>query len=399
MKNSLTFGALCAAVALLGAVAPVRADEAEKPFTLQERRAVLLPQPTGNGYDDLISAYLARDSDAASPAMMLDDETPEEKQQQRRVAIESNAETLRLVRRALGRGIALPTTASGVGSYGGIIRRLWALLEVEGDFYANAGDVGRAATVYLDGMELGAVAASGGNWLDHLGTSSVQKYGRADIEKLAPQLNAAQLRASAQRLRAVEARRPPILSLWRAEKQRGLTDLRFYLTDFNRKSLKKFGFSRAQTDELLRLGREKILAQTNERYDEIMRRTQWPFALRVSEPLLATNPFTESVAALPHKLEQSYRYYRASNLLLADALELRAVKLETGAYPETFDASVDPFGTDEFRADSPLIYRRAGESYALYSVGPNGKDENATPIAKGALTELLPGGDIVAPIL
>jgi hypothetical protein len=63
------------------------------------------------------------------------------------------------------------------------------------------------------------------------------------------------------------------------------------------------------------------------------------------------------------------------NRLLHAALELCALKLESGAYPPTFAAPIDPFSDNQ-----PLIYKRDGDKYQLYSVGPDGKDNNAAPI-------------------
>ena len=96
-----------------------------------------------------------------------------------------------------------------------------------------------------------------------------------------------------------------------------------------------------------------------------------------------------------------------SNRLLAAALRLRAIKLESGVYPETFEAGIDPFSPTL----APLIYQREGESYVSYSVGPDGKDDNGTEIqtqvtdqktgAKSVSNRLQPEsfGDIVAPVL
>lgn len=65
------------------------------------------------------------------------------------------------------------------------------------------------------------------------------------------------------------------------------------------------------------------------------------------------------------------------------ALALQAWRAEHGAYPERLDALVpgllatvpaDPFGT------GPLRYRRAGDTYVLWSVGPDRRDDGGRAI-------------------
>lgn len=68
-----------------------------------------------------------------------------------------------------------------------------------------------------------------------------------------------------------------------------------------------------------------------------------------------------------------FRFERnlVTNRLFQGALELRALKLETGTYPTTFNAPLDPFSDGK-----PLVYRRDGATYRLYSIGPDGKDDD-----------------------
>ena len=65
------------------------------------------------------------------------------------------------------------------------------------------------------------------------------------------------------------------------------------------------------------------------------------------------------------------------------ALALRAYKLEHNVYPTKLQELVpnylkqvpaDPFGGEALR------YKRAGNSYVLWSIGPDGIDDGGTPI-------------------
>jgi hypothetical protein len=59
--------------------------------------------------------------------------------------------------------------------------------------------------------------------------------------------------------------------------------------------------------------------------------------------------------------------------LVRVSLRLRLYFLEKGEFPERLDVLTD-IPRDRF-VDKPLIYRREGKGYVLYSVGPNGVDD------------------------
>lgn len=70
-------------------------------------------------------------------------------------------------------------------------------------------------------------------------------------------------------------------------------------------------------------------------------------------------------------------------LLLTQAA-LHAHHLEKGAYPDTLQELVPNFLTnaalDPFDVQKPLRYHRVGDSYLLYSIGPDGVDNKGAPI-------------------
>jgi hypothetical protein len=72
------------------------------------------------------------------------------------------------------------------------------------------------------------------------------------------------------------------------------------------------------------------------------------------------------------------------------ATQLRAWKVQRGSYPDTLDAltTTAPLPLDTFSGEA-YRYRREGEGFVLYSVGPDGKDDG------GANAEKRVEGDIV----
>jgi hypothetical protein len=74
------------------------------------------------------------------------------------------------------------------------------------------------------------------------------------------------------------------------------------------------------------------------------------------------------------------------------ALALAAYRAEHAEYPDTLDqlvpTDIETVPRDRFTA-GPLVYRRTGEGYLLYSVGPNGQDDGGR-----GQTEQLAGDDV-----
>lgn len=81
-------------------------------------------------------------------------------------------------------------------------------------------------------------------------------------------------------------------------------------------------------------------------------------------------------------LERTWRFNLAARRLLACELAIHLYSLEQGRPPEKLEELVPEYlpavPLDPF-TDSPLIYRRGGDGYLLYSVGPDGADDGGAP--------------------
>jgi hypothetical protein len=82
-------------------------------------------------------------------------------------------------------------------------------------------------------------------------------------------------------------------------------------------------------------------------------------------------PAFDKIQSAAERFEQEQR-----NLHLA--FLLAAYQQDHGRYPEKLDELVPKYLVNipnDFFSDKPLIYRPEGKGYLLYSVGPNGTDE------------------------
>ncbi len=75
---------------------------------------------------------------------------------------------------------------------------------------------------------------------------------------------------------------------------------------------------------------------------------------------------------------------QTQNLLLTTALGLQSYRLAKGRYPgsliELIPAQLKKLPEDPFSDQHVLHYRQIENSYRLYSIGPDGKDDKGYPI-------------------
>ena len=143
--------------------------------------------------------------------------------------------------------------------------------------------------------------------------------------------------------------------------------------------------------------------------DALIVQSKSPYAMRRQGKPQPGDPFTELVASLYDRGDWNLARHDTWTVLLITTLALRAYELEHGRLPEKLSGLVrahlkqvptDPFGNGE-----PVRYRRTGNSYRLWSIGPDGVDDNGTPIedttkpGRGRyLVDVDSQGDVVADV-
>jgi len=119
--------------------------------------------------------------------------------------------------------------------------------------------------------------------------------------------------------------------------------------------------------------------------------------------LAAGKPFVQSTKPLVHDKDMDelesvgdpiYRVKfdadRADNDLLVAELGLQAYRVNYGEYPDHLNRISPIFlkalPSDPFANGAPVRYIKTGSSYILYSVGPDGSDDNGAPIDDPSLS-------------
>ena len=409
MRNSLLIGALCASFAGLNCHTSARAQVA--PAATQTAAA--------NGYDLLMAArslLLPGPNGEPSAAEKL---APAENLRRQRLAVARNAPALAQVRAALKLGIMVPPQDGPNFQIGAASREFARQFAQEAAVRAADGDARGAAQSSLDSFELSAQIGHGSLIQSLVGTA-IASIARGNLLKYAPLLSAEESREVAAQWEQINATRPTFAQILRDEEQTSARFTKSMLFDPKSRAqleaeskkppAKDAEFTLAQMRQLLALTSDQVEADYAQVFDAAVLRAAQPYQ-RVLEaaPFHSDNPLVRySADSLSNPLFRfSFERDVALNRFAAAALQLRAAKLEIGAYPETFDAGADPYSPDP----APLIYKREGDSYVLYSVGPDGKDDDGAEIqtliaddetgVKSVSARLMPNstGDLVAPVL
>ena len=387
----LALGALCAVT--LGFVAPLALAQTAPVAPIRAAQK--------SGYDLLLETQGAFWNGPNGSPLAAEKLAPAEDLRRQRLAVENNAPLLAKTREALRLGIAVPAPdPSGIASFRtfATVREIARQFAQEADVRAADGDAMGAANSSLDSIELGAQFGRG-SLLQWLVGEAVTSIGRKYLVKHAPQLNAAQSREVAARLERVYAARPTLEELLRAE-QRTTFALSLSLIE-NAASRAEMqanlgkpedveNYSYAQLRQILALDKSQLEANTAELFDAAVARVRQPYQRAAkAAPLRGADPLTDGSAPVLGAVRFGYERGHLADRFAVAALKLHAIKLETGAYPATFEAGNDPFSPDL----SPLIYRRDGESYLLYSIGPDGLDDGGADMTT-SITDPETGAEI-----
>ena len=411
MQKFLLVGALCAVT--FGSVCPhVRAQ------TAPLANAQTAP---ASGYDLLLEARaLIKAGPNGSPSV-AEQLAPAENLRRQRLAAARNAPALAKLRAALALGITVPfpKDSEDVGGFSVFAssRELARQLYQQAAVRAADGDALGAAQSSLDSLKLGA-QISHGPLINSLVGIAVCAIARKSLGQHAAQLDAAQSRAVAEQIETISAQIQTQTQMLRAEEKFGMQSIAQTFAQWNdpKKRAKlqtelnvDDEYNRA-TRAMLKLSVADVQADYRAQFDKaIARAAQSYFAEAQAAPIRGDIASVNLTLDVIVNSSTRFNFERddLNNRLLAATLRLHAIKLETGQYPATFDAGVDPFSPDL----APLIYKRAGNSYVLYSVGPDGKDQDGAEIqtlitddetgVKSVSDRLTPDstGDITAPVL
>ena len=391
----LGISSICAAQET--AQVPMTATQMDEEFPIPAPK-----QDSSDSYDLLVMAGKSIDHEAEGPpgAPAI---SPAEDLRKQRAFIEKNAQSLAMMREALQKPIVPPSGRDFYNlsalSGGGELRSLTRLAMQRNRVAAADKDWDKAINGALDIVQMGVITEKNANVIKMLMSSAIQNMGREDVWDWIEHSDAPTALRAAQRLEKLDAVAPTYADVMREENWTGLSELKGLLVSpewkafrggDDKETAKYFG-NEVDIKALHTFSDRDILRHYTQTMDAVIAQAAQPYT---SQPLpipAAADPLsamTTSLYVTPQKdaplvpLRASGEMARTGNRLLMVAFALQAFVKDNARYPEKLDElrgkylqeiPVDPFGHN-----APLIYRRQGESYLLYSVNEDGVDGGGT---------------------
>lgn len=330
--------------------------------------------------------------------------------------LRQNVPALSLLRRGLPLRYQQPRTLANRArsKYYALCRNLVRLLVLDAQIKAAHGDHAGAANSYLDALQLGIAVPRGGGSYAFLSGIACESMAHRFLWPALKKLNARESRLVMRRLQILESRRAPLADAFEHDKQamqrdlmalfrrpdwreslmngyrNGLNMARFLSTMFGTPPPSTLDVWRDKAEDWrlqarLRLtSKRQVMNGYTQAMNAAIANCRRPYLMRRAVAP-ASPSIVDKTLFFPSLIEGpmfSEARIRARNALLLGTLALRAYRLERGSYPPSLDALTptflqrvprDPFSAASFR------YRRTKNSYTLYSIGPDGKDDGGKP--------------------
>ena len=277
-----------------------------------------------------------------------------------------------------------------------VLRQLARDKQAQINLYLMRGDTDAAIQSSLDIVEMGLDIADGGNLATRLSAAALISQGTAlfnDSDRWPEHLTLAQARAAATRLEALMARRPNWDKAIEGERWYQLQEFVTAMDkpDWRQQFESRYcGIGNGGAPEPIRLdkallrltAKRTIINNVNAIADRALERQRAPYT-----PEAPQRSFNyDIVTTWMQDNFYQVRFHQAREKTSLDLLWLRLVlqtyKLERGAYPANLQLlrGERPIPTDEFNGDKPYGYELQGDNYRLWSVGPDGVDDDSRPI-------------------
>ncbi|GIV18688.1 MAG: hypothetical protein KatS3mg023_0439 [Armatimonadota bacterium] len=394
MKKAIAFIGLIAGIALLSWVGYglfVLSRNPAPRFSLPP----LPPPPANNAYSELISCVTSvREAGRLITLSQIPDYgTPAEKEP----VLQANREVLRKAQELLQKitwvdhleyRIGDPT----VDNY----RQLARLFVAQAKSLEQQGKYGQALDTYMDAFHFFEKVLYGGNGL-HL-TYQFMAYSEIfpAIPAIISRLSAQDAERGARRLEQLLKEEYPLEVLLQQEFRVWLTGWQRIVQEQSRRGF-RLDLPKSDLERTMLYMPKAPLSEAAKQYvQQWLQQAMLPYPQQqfVDYPPALQQLEREMVVREPAGVAlivARYTYVRTRLRLLYTALRLEAYRKTHGRYPASLkDLGASPYFNDPF-SSKPFVYRPQGNSYVLYSLGPNSQDDGGAPFPEGRLRREQPG--------
>jgi len=345
------------------------------------------PLPSPNGYEDFISA-------GERAGKIRDPETYTLKEEEELVA--KHQESLTLFRSGLQKDVQVPLHRSS----GEILKDTFTLLYlgrllwVKADAEAREERFADSLHSYLDLLHFAMLMDQGGGLLHKRFSMLLVTIALKGLQELLPQVPRNELLPTAQKMEALLSRQYPLQMAVQNEsllQLREITSLPAYSIYFIPRGIAYTRVKELFSDFARLTDFAKVKAEVAEveeiRKDGVHHYFQWRMARKYKGWLSHLLKLDYHLATFSGETNRWYYTHAQENLVLAK-YALEAYLAEYGEYPDTLQrlvpkilktAPLDPYTQES------LKYQKSAMGYLLYSVGPDGEDNQGTPYPEEVL--------------
>jgi hypothetical protein len=272
-------------------------------------------------------------------------------------------------------------------------RELARLLVLESQVKAGHGDWGGAMDSCIDALRMGQDLPRGGSLISALVGVAMQSIGRKSAWKLVDKLDAGDSRSAVLRMEGIMARQVSFADTMQEEKwstQAGMIEMfqqpRWRLYVFSGRGSTPSTLDRiVETARSVTWNKRRSLRCYSSFMDECIKNGRLPYAAAPKPgPSVPNEPICEILCPVYDKARITATKAETQNALLTITLALHAYRLEHGQYPAALadlkSSYLKKIPEDPFALKGPPKYKLLGRKYALYSVGPDSKDDGGKPI-------------------
>jgi len=316
---------------------------------------------------------------------------------EKRAVVKANAKALSIFREGLGQDFLLPPrTDSNTLKLSGIRNVSW-LVALESIVHRESGENGKAMTSCLDGMKMANDIAVGGNIFPALVSEAMQVVVRNEVWDIVDSLSLTETQEAITRLNNIMVEAFPFRSIMIEEKDTLLSMSQELLNsnDWRKQYVawppaydvvpdKYSPYYWLEYAGTFRQSRRGLFLSVESDMEKQIKASDlsYPEYCRMNIP--ESNKITREIFPAYKKFRFKYEYNRCMNDFLLLQLSLHSYKLEHGKYPAKLDELVPKYVNnapmDPFATGAEYKYNRTSNSYILYSIGPDLKDDGGKAI-------------------
>ena len=253
----------------------------------------------------------------------------------------------------------------------------------------------------LDNVQMGVDIARGGALMSKLVGSAIVAIARdplSDANALPELLSAPQARAAAARLETILANRTTFADALAEDKWVALTNVQEIWNDPKfpnwRSSAASPNWTWKDKWAARTVSKTDIAARVAAKYDIAIANAKLPYGATPAPFPAPADPISDIFWFSSRTQSHESREIVPLHLLLL-RFALRAYRLENGRFPANLNALAPKFlkfvPTDYYSSGKPFFFRLKGQNYELWSVGPDGVNNNGTPIPPRGKMPRFPG--------